>query len=65
MNGSVISLVSVADLNLLPHLLHVGEDRVGLVGLLQWLALLNPLETIVIRFRISRMARSAGNSSAE
>jgi hypothetical protein len=61
MHGSVTPIVSAANLNLLD----VGEDRVGLVGLLQWLALLNPLETIVMRFRISRMVRSAGNSSAE
>ena len=60
MEGSVKPIVSAANLNLLPHLLHVGED---LVGLLQWLALLNPLETIVMRFRISRMVRSVGNSS--
>src|SRR3982750_1559293 len=32
---------------LFPHLLDVGEDRVGLLGLLQRLALLNPLEAIV------------------
>src|SRR5512144_609767 len=29
------------------HLLHVREDRIGLLGLLQRLALLNPLEAIV------------------
>src|SRR5512135_3061121 len=33
--------------NLLLHRLHVGEDRVSLLGLLQRLALLNPLEAIV------------------
>src|SRR5512142_18999 len=32
---------------LFPHRLNVGEDRVGLVGLLQRLALLNPLEAVV------------------
>src|SRR4051812_10641834 len=35
----------VAHLSL--HRLHVGEDRVGLLGLLQRLALLDPLEAIV------------------
>src|SRR3954462_11741532 len=33
--------------HLLPHLLHVGEDRVGLLGLLQRLAFLDPLEAVV------------------
>ena len=32
---------------LLPHGRHVGEDRVGLLGLLQRLALLDPLEAVV------------------
>src|SRR5512144_373462 len=30
---------------LFPHRRHVGEDRVGLLGLLQRLALLDPLDT--------------------
>src|SRR3954451_15609570 len=33
--------------HLLPYLLPVGEDRVGLLGLLQRLAFLNPLEAVV------------------
>src|SRR5437763_16188881 len=32
---------------LFPHPLHVGEDRVGLLGLLQRLALPDPLESVV------------------
>src|SRR3954453_13776213 len=33
--------------HLVPHRLNVGEDRVGLVGLLQRLAFLNALEAVV------------------
>src|SRR6478672_3700666 len=33
--------------HLVLHLLHVGEDRVGLLGLLQRLALPDPLEAVV------------------
>ena len=33
--------------SLLLHLLHVGENRVGLFGLLQRFAFLNPLEPVV------------------
>src|SRR5512135_1504660 len=33
--------------DLLPHRLDVGEDRIGLLGLLQRLALADPLEAVV------------------
>ena len=32
---------------MLPHLLHVGEDRVGLLSLLQGFAFLNSFESVV------------------
>ena len=35
--------------SLFPHYLHVGENRVGLFGLLQRFALLNPLKTNTVR----------------